>query len=212
MTRLVVVDGGPRKTWNTAQLLAELAAGATEAGAEVQAFRLYDLDYKGCVSCFACKQAGKPLEKCARRDGLAPVLDAVSKCDALAVGSPIYFGDVTGQTRAFFERLLFPYLSYSGPDSQLGRRINTALIYTTNCPEAEYPNVGYTELFRRIRELFEWIIGPCSELFSSETLQFDDYSKYDSGRFDPEQRLERHKTVFPEDLRRARELGTALVK
>ena len=33
--------------------------------------------------------------------------------DGLVLGSPIYFGEVTGQMRAFLERLSFPWLSYN---------------------------------------------------------------------------------------------------
>ena len=42
----------------------------------------------------------------------SPYWTAFLEADALLVGSPIYFGDVTGETRSFFERLWFPGLAY----------------------------------------------------------------------------------------------------
>lgn len=51
MKKIVIVDGGPRKNMNTAQLLQQVAEGAKSVGdVEVKTVRLYDLDYKGCMS------------------------------------------------------------------------------------------------------------------------------------------------------------------
>ena len=55
--KIVVVNAGPRKGWNTDTLLAEAAKGAESAGAEVVRFDLFRLDrYTGCISCFGCKK------------------------------------------------------------------------------------------------------------------------------------------------------------
>ena len=53
--KAVFVNGSPRKKWNTAQMLESAMKGAQEAGAEVELINLYDIDFKGCKSCFACK-------------------------------------------------------------------------------------------------------------------------------------------------------------
>ena len=57
MKKIIIIDGGPRKTFNTASMLQKFAEGARSAGdyIEVKTVRLYDFDYKGCVSCMACK-------------------------------------------------------------------------------------------------------------------------------------------------------------
>ena len=55
--KIVVVNAGPRKGWNTDTLLTKAAEGATEAGAEIVRFDLYGLDrFTGCISCFGCKK------------------------------------------------------------------------------------------------------------------------------------------------------------
>ena len=57
MKKIIIIDGGPRRNMNTAQMLQKFAEGAQSAGEhiEVKTYRLYDLDYKGCMSCMACK-------------------------------------------------------------------------------------------------------------------------------------------------------------
>ncbi|MDR2197731.1 MAG: flavodoxin family protein [Coriobacteriales bacterium] len=233
MKRIVIVDGGPRKTWNTAQMLDKVAEGVlagasgarpqdagedtshlaeTNIGGDVELvrFRLYDLDFKGCVSCFACKRVGVTLTRCALIDDLTPLLDAIASCDGFVVGSPIYLGNVTGLTRAFMERVCFSYLSYDKKPSSFDHPIKTAFVYTANAPEEAYGEIGYWDLFRRNEELFARIFGASSWVLASETLQFDDYGAYASGMFDAAARQKRRETVFPQDLKRAFELGRSL--
>ena len=74
MKKIMVIDGGPRKTMNTAALLEKVAEGIASAGKdiEVKHVRLYDLNYKGCMSCMACKLKGKASNVCKFRDALTP--------------------------------------------------------------------------------------------------------------------------------------------
>ena len=55
MKKIVIIDGGPRKIFNTASILQKFAEGASSVSSEieVETVRLYGLDYKGCVSCMA---------------------------------------------------------------------------------------------------------------------------------------------------------------
>ena len=119
-------------------LLEKALEGAASLGAVTELVHLYDLDFKGCTSCFACRlKGGKSYGQCAMRDGLTPLLDKLRNADAFLLGSPIYFGTVTGEMRSFMERLLFPYLTYTQPPGSLfGRKIRTAFIYTMNVSEA----------------------------------------------------------------------------
>ena len=49
--------------------------------------------------------------------------------------------------------------------------------------------------------------GPCELLFSTDTLQYSDYDKYESEMFDKEAKTKRHAEVFPMDCERAFEMG-----
>jgi multimeric flavodoxin WrbA len=210
---IVAVNGSPRKKWNTATLLEKALEGAASQGAETELVHLYDLDFKGCTSCFSCKlKGGKSYGKCALNDGLTPVLEKLADADAFLLGSPIYFGTVTGEMRSFMERLLFQYLTYTRPPGSLfGRKIPTAFIYTMNVSEEIMKEYQYPVHFGLNENYLTRIFGQAETLCSFETLQFEDYDKVVFNYFDPEQRRERHRTVFPEDCRKAFELGTRMV-
>lgn len=208
--KIIAVNGSPRTGWSTEKLLSAALKGAESAGAETELVNLYELDYKGCYSCFECKRlGGESYAACAIEDELAPVLRRVLEADALIIGSPVYFWDVTGQMRSFLERLWFPGLAYSKepPKAIYQRRIPVGAIYTMNHHD---PSL-YARIFAEIEKLMGLFIGPAKSMYATETYQFDDYGKYMSTQFDEKQRKERLETVFPEDLKAAFALGESLI-
>jgi multimeric flavodoxin WrbA len=211
--KVLAINGSPRKKWNTATLLQNALEGAASRGAETELVHLYDYSYTGCTSCFACKlKGGKSYGKCAVQDELTPVLEKIPDVDALILGSPIYFGTVTGMMRSFMERLLFPYLVYTNPPTSLfDKRLPTAFIYTMNIPEQQMKDYHYDVHTGLNENVLKRTFGHSESFFSNETLQFEDYNKVVFSYFDPEERKERHRTVFPRDCKRAFELGTCLI-
>jgi len=209
MTNVIAINGSPRKNWNTAMLLEEALKGAASKGADTELIHLYDLDFTGCTSCFACKlKDGKSYGRCAVSDDLTAVLDTIYDADALILGSPIYFGTVTGEMKSFMERLLFPYLQYTSPPTTLfKRKIPTALIYTMNVSEHQMKAVQYPVHIGANEAILARTFGHAETLCSFETLQFEDYSKVVFSYTDPELRNERRKTIFLKDCEKAYDLG-----
>jgi multimeric flavodoxin WrbA len=104
--KVYAIDGSPRKNNNTATLLKKALEGVKEATkdkeVETEIINLYDLNYTGCKSCFACKRLGsKSYGKCAVKDDIHEVLEKISQADGLIFGSPVYFGNITGQLLSF---------------------------------------------------------------------------------------------------------------
>ncbi|MFP3154747.1 flavodoxin family protein [Lachnospiraceae bacterium ZAX-1] len=212
---IIGINGSPRKGWNTYLLLEKTLEGARSKGAETELVNLYDLNFKGCVSCFACKRKGGHSEgRCALRDDLQPLLQKIAACDGLVLGSPIYLSEVTASMRALIERLTFQYIPYAKERATFFEgRIPSAFIYTMNVPEAALDEIGYTAKFKAYSDLLERILNaPSGSLVSTETWQVEDYSKYHMSMFDEAGRQKRHCEVFPQDLEKAFALGIALAK
>ena len=134
--KIVVVNAGPRKGWNTDTLLTEAAKGAESAGSEIIRFDLFRLEkYTGCISCFGCKKE-KFKGHCICRDGLTPVLDAIRESDGLIIGSPNYLSELTASFRALYERLIFQNLTYNKENPCCNeRKIPVILVMTSNAPD-----------------------------------------------------------------------------
>lgn len=212
--KILAVNGSPRKKWNTANMLEKAIEGAAAQGAETDLIHLYDLDFKGCISCFNCKKSyGKSYGKCAVKDDLTPVYTEIKRADAIILGSPIYFGNTTGQFRSFMERLLFPYYVYTIPRKTLyPRKINIGLIYTMNVSEKQAQILGYDLLFSTIEGYMRLVFGHAESIMSYDTYQFEDYSKVVSDAFDGAQKKKRRQEVFPKDCQKAYDMGVRFAK
>ena len=212
MKRIIAINCSPRTVWNTATLVRDAAKGAQAQGAEVTVIDLYRLEkFTGCISCFGCKLPENP-GKCICRDGLAPVLEAIRNADGLIIGSPNYLGDMSAGFRALYERLVFQALTYKTEfRSYNQKQIPVLLIMTSNASEDFYARIGYDEMLKRYQGTLGTFVGPTRILISSDTLQTQDYSRYNWTMFDPEHKKARHETVFPEDRKKSFALGAEMV-
>ena len=211
--KIIALNGSPRKKWNTATLLQKALEGAVSQGAITELIHLYDLNYKGCISCFACKTlGGKSYGKCVVQDDLASVFSRIEQADAILMGSPIYWGDISGEMKSFLERLMFQYMTYTNPPGALfPRKIKTGFIYTMNVSEEVMHEWEYEVNFNRYDGALRRIFGESEYICSFDTLQFDDYSKVLNTRFDPVKKKQRHEEVFPMDCQKAFDMGVRLV-
>lgn len=210
--KVIAINGSPRKNWNTDTLLQKAIEGAKSNGADTEIIYLYDLNFKGCTSCLNCKiKDNKYLGHCAMEDDLTEVLEKILKCDVLFLGSPIYFGNVTGEMRSFLERLLFSNILYNlGEKSVFKGKISSAFIYTMNVPTEVMKNSNYEAIFHFYERILQILKGPSEYMISTDTYQFDDYSKYETSMFEEDHKARVKEKQFPIDCNKAFELGVKL--
>ena len=187
--------------------------GARSQGAKTDLIHLYDLTYRGCISCFACKKTGRSYGKCAVKDGLTPILRRVNQADIIIPGSPIYFGALTGEMRSFQERLFYPLFTYTDPrGSLLFRKVRTAFIYTLGATRELARARGFDKHIAANQRVMQMIFGASKKLCSYDTYQFEDYSKVYAPCFDPEKKKKVRAEVFPIDCEKAFKMGAGLVR
>lgn len=218
MIKALFINGGPRKNKNTVQIMQKAMDGAKDAGAEVEIVHLYDLNFKGCKSCFACKlKNAKTDGVCAIKDDLRPVLEKAHGADVIVLGSPVYYSYPTGEIRSFMERLLFPIDTYMVDENGVRQRywnntIPTAMILTMNVPEEALDKWNYPTLLGINSQLMGELFGYSETLMVCNTYQFNDYSRYNCNLFPEEMKRKQRDEHFPIDLQNAYELGKRLVE
>lgn len=217
--KLIILNTSPRKNFNTAKLLKQAQTGAEATGAEVEYFNLYDYNFLGCRSCFACQRKGGTTEGvCAIKDDIRPILEKCINADAIIIGSPVYFSYPTGVFRSFTERLLFANHTYmvdkenGGLKRRLDKTIPTGIIFTMNCPEELAKQINYPVILEENINCYEHIMGYAEGLYSYDTYQFADYSKYNCDLFDEKEKAKVRDEQFPKDLEKAFNLGKRLAE
>ena len=219
MKKVIVLNASPRKNFNTAKLLKEAEKGAQAAGVQTEFFNLYDYNFLGCRSCFACQRKGSTTNGvCAIKDDLQPILEKCINADAIIIGSPVYFSYPTGVFRSFTERLLFANHTYmvdkekGGLQRRLNKIIPTGIIFTMNCPEELANQINYMTILEENVNSYKHIMGYAQSLYAYDTKQFADFSKYNCDLFDENHKKEVEEKQFPKTIAQAFDLGKNLAE
>lgn len=102
--KVLLINGSPHVTGNTHQALNHMAETLREEGLDAEIVHIGMRAVQGCIGCFSCKSSGT----CAFGDPLYTLLEAKAKeCDALVVGSPVYYAGPNGSLCAILDRLFF---------------------------------------------------------------------------------------------------------
>ena len=201
MKKVYALNASPRKGWTSEELLDSFIQGIkdTTSEIEVEKVHIYDLDYKGCRSCFACQLKSSEEEICLYRDGAYDLLRGIKTSDGLVFAAPIYYSDLPSQMRALIERLF-----HSG-DAK--REIPTSMIYTMNQPE-DVSELRFRPHTDRIAEFFRrgFHTEP-DELYSCFTLHWNNPEKYKWPMELYERKVEHRETQWPIDLKNAYDAG-----
>ncbi len=210
--KFYAINGSPRKKNNTAAMLQAGLDGVTSvlgSSATTEIIHLYDLDFKACISCFECKKiGGKSYGKCVLKDPLTPVLEKLANADGILFGSPIYYSSPTAKIRMLFERLLFQYTTYDAHYTSLApKKMPTAFFYTMNVTAEVMEQMNYKAACKDLEFFIGHVFTPPHIVYANNTYQFDDYSKYVSSCFSPEEKAQHKATQFPLDCQKAFEVG-----
>ncbi len=98
--KALLLLGSPRKSGNTELLLNALRQGIETAHCQCEFVRLSRLDIKPCIGCGTCEKKGT----CVFKDDMQDLYTKIAEADRIVIGSPIYFYNVTAQTKIFIDR------------------------------------------------------------------------------------------------------------
>ncbi len=103
---IVVFDGGFRseKFSKTTFMVNHFCEGAKQAGANVEYFKLKDLEIKECTGCYTCWT--KTPGECIYKDDMAMLRKKYREADLVIFASPLFIFNVTGIMKTFMDRLL----------------------------------------------------------------------------------------------------------
>ncbi len=104
--KILILSASPRKGGNSDLLCDQFLRGAEEAGHEAQKIFLREKTIEHCVACDACQGSGG---RCAQRDDMAEILDAMIAADVIVMATPVYFYTMNGQMKTLIDRTYARY-------------------------------------------------------------------------------------------------------
>lgn len=98
--KVIAISGSPRLLGNTEILIKKVLEGMQMSDHEI--IRINDLNIKGCQGCRSCREEGAL--GCINNDDMQKIYPKIIDSDVIIIGSPIYYGYLTGQTKCFIDR------------------------------------------------------------------------------------------------------------
>jgi multimeric flavodoxin WrbA len=101
--KVVAFCGSGRKESNTALLLQAVLKPLAEAGADTETIELAGNEIRGCQACYVCfmEKDGTCVLK---KDIVNNCIAKMAAADAILLGSPAYFSDVSSEMKALIDR------------------------------------------------------------------------------------------------------------
>ncbi len=122
--KVVAFSGSARKGCNTAMML-QRALGVLETqGIETELVELAGKKVQGCTVCLKCREL-KDRQCHGRNDAINECIAKADEADGIIIGSPVYFADVSSETKALIDRL--GYVAGANP-GMLERKVGAAVV------------------------------------------------------------------------------------
>lgn len=122
--RVLAVNGSPREKGNTHIMLCRVCDRLAGAGMEIDEVNLHAMGIAPCGACMICVQT-KDGQCHGENDAANELIARTRRADIILLGSPVYFGSLTGQMKAYMDRVGF--VSRQG-DNFLKRKIGAAVV------------------------------------------------------------------------------------
>jgi len=145
MGKVVAIVGGYRRGGIADQAVDAVLEGARDGGAQTKKIFLSEQHIEFCRNCRSCaQQNGLTRGKCVQQDDMDCLLSEVEDANALVLGSPVNYYNVTAVFRKFMERLLglayWPWGRNLGPKLRSNiRRKNAVLVCSAGMPALLIP-------------------------------------------------------------------------
>ena len=122
--KVVAFNGSPRKDGNTSQSIKVVLNEMEEQGIDTELIQLGGKLIHGCTACYSCLK-NKNRECVINDDDLNNHLIRMFEADGIIIGSPVYFSNITSETKAFIDRA---GLVARANDYLLARKVGAAVV------------------------------------------------------------------------------------
>ena len=152
MRKVVILNASPRKDGNISQMLNIMGDTLFEKGTEVTIIDVCKLEFRPCIGCMKCRSAHDCVMP---EDDTKRILRLVQECDALVVGSPCYWGNMTGQLKMLFDRWVYGMMDHSERDYPIPLLKGKKAVIVTTCTTQWPFNLIFKQSAGTVRALME---------------------------------------------------------
>lgn len=154
--KLLILNSSPRRQGNVSQMLELMRQEAEEKGAEVVYIRVPELKVRPCIGCMKCRSS---LQCSLPDDDAQRVLQQLKEADALIIGAPCYWGNMPGELKVLFDRMVYGMMGENAWGMPLPLHKGKKAVVVSTCT-TPYPfNILYHQtrgVVKALREILKW--------------------------------------------------------
>ena len=152
MKKFVILNASPRPNSNISQMLSIMRNELLACGAKVHYVDVGKLQFRPCTGCMTCRSTHDCILP---EDDAKEVLRLVQDCDGLIVGSPCYWGNMTGQLKTLFDRWVYGMMDHSERGYPIPLLKGKKAVIITTCSTAWPFNILFRQSAGTVRALKE---------------------------------------------------------
>lgn len=100
---VLILNGSPRAHGTVSSILRSVESQAKECGAQTEFIAMTECSFRSCIGCMKCRGGNICVLP---SDDAHLIAQKLQQCDVLVIGSPVYWGNVTGDLKRLFDRLV----------------------------------------------------------------------------------------------------------
>lgn len=154
--KLLIINGSPRRQGNISRMLDIMRQEAESCGWITKTVCINDLTVQPCTGCMTCRSAGKC---CLPVDDAVKVLEQIRNADALIVGTPCYWGNIPGQMKLLFDRIVYGMMGEAPSGMPRPLHNGKRAIIVSTCSTIFPFNILFRQsrgAVRAVREILKW--------------------------------------------------------
>ena len=153
--KVLVLNGSPRRNGLVSQMLEHIAGNLPET-CDVERIFVHDLTVRPCTGCMSCRSK---LRCALPEDDAHRVAEAIRTADALVIGSPCYWGNMSGELKVLFDRMVYALMGERENGLPVALHKGKRAVLVSACNTVWPFSVWFRQtggVFRSLREILRW--------------------------------------------------------
>lgn len=152
---VLVLNGSPRRDGLVSRMLGHIVENLSEDCA-VEYYFVHDLKFGACTGCMACRSK---LRCFLPEDDAHRIAGAIRTADVLVIGSPCYWGNMNGELKMLFDRLVYAMMGEKENGMPIPLHKGKRAVLVTTCNTVWPFSVWFGQtggVFRALGEILKW--------------------------------------------------------
>lgn len=153
---ILILNGSPRRNGNIARMLKAMREEAESRGMKVTSVCVADLRIMPCTGCMVCR---KKLACVLPDDDAQRMLELIQGCDAWVIGAPCYWGNMPGQLKVMFDRIVYGMMGESQRGIPIPLHKGKRAILVSTCTTPFPFNILFNQtrgVIKALKEILKW--------------------------------------------------------